>query len=763
MGRSTLPVGPRNPLELKVSTPHTGQSDAATRLSGEAAVATPGTISSSSLYCSLCKINLRDQAQREVHLTGKKHLRRKQQVMSAAPSTDPLPLRPPRTPRGTRRVLPAGIVSFIPGDKRAKSAEMDYRDKKRARVERESGTGSRFIRVWLTGWIVGKCTAESCNCTKYEAEATAEGAEQKHDKDPSWVRQAKCVQCSHGAGTHLLEAGPLSTLQNTDTEESGDEVIPLFALVQSLGMAVKNARTGCLVFPDVAWVLPLLEQVCDNAKKIAVAHGHTRKKTTTTDEPTELDTMVENMKEHTGQIMQILAPYVQAENASNDDNAFTIQTEHQIQFVSHLDLLYFWLYNHAAASAGRFNKCIPDPVRYFTTIATPMSASLSAAMHRLLETLEPTIRDQYLSTICGGHQETLASFAGPTLVPVCDENSSWKDNDLLCLYRLRQQETALLISTTQFGAGLMDSPPITGPLENLREQEQQTEEQEDDEEQEDTVKQLHAKHPSEMDAELDEPPCHPVLQLWRNACRDWLTHIYSYAVPTTEALDAIAAYAPIIEIGAGAGYWTNLLRQRLVNVMAYDIIPPVRKGTAWNEYHGRLDAFTDVLQGDTETARLHPDHALLLCYPPPADRMALRCLQAYTGQIVLYVGEWQGDTANLKFEEQLSHQFTLQKRVPLPNWGNTAYELTIWKRGRAKRRSNKQKAQAVFKCASCEQNRVNHLKRCVYCAQYTYCSQACVTQHQDAHNSIHAIHGIFLTRPLDFNQHDFVQLASVYP
>lgn len=39
--------------------------------------------------------------------------------------------------------------------------------------------------------------------------------------------------------------------------------------------------------------------------------------------------------------------------------------------------------------------------------------------------------------------------------------------------------------------------------------------------------------------------------------RDQMIHAYSWAVPGPEAIDAIASRGPIIEIGAGTGYWAG--------------------------------------------------------------------------------------------------------------------------------------------------------------------------------------------------------------
>ena len=191
------------------------------------------------------------------------------------------------------------------------------------------------------------------------------------------------------------------------------------------------------------------------------------------------------------------------------------------------------------------------------------------------------------------------------------------------------------------------------------------------------------------------PPCHPLLQLWRDTCRDWCCHLYAYAVPTPAALDAIASCSPqgVVEVGAGTGYWSAALRAHGVDMVALDVAPQKVRGVpddgsahAFNEYHGEVPAFTEVERGGCEALEspVLRGRTLLLCYPPPGP-MAADALRACSfgddpTQVVAYVGEWCGDTADARFEHELQSAFRRVHRISLPNWGNTANSLTIWKR-----------------------------------------------------------------------------------
>ena len=74
------------------------------------------------------------------------------------------------------------------------------------------------------------------------------------------------------------------------------------------------------------------------------------------------------------------------------------------------------------------------------------------------------------------------------------------------------------------------------------------------------------------------------------------------------------------------------------------------------------------------------DRALLMVYPPPADDMALDALNAYQGNCVAVVGEWDGDTGTAPFTDVLYRNWSLQHAIKLPNWSDTAHDLTIWSR-----------------------------------------------------------------------------------
>lgn len=142
--------------------------------------------------------------------------------------------------------------------------------------------------------------------------------------------------------------------------------------------------------------------------------------------------------------------------------------------------------------------------------------------------------------------------------------------------------------------------------------------------------------------------------------RSNLTNYYAHAVPTEQALAMMGRLGPIVEIGAGSGYWSALLRARGTEVKAYD---------AWlgSTYAPEI-TWSPVLTGDAKTAALHPDHTLFLCWPSGSNGAAYDALSNYKGKRLLYVGEMDSDImADDRFFSALKRDWKMTGRVAVPS------------------------------------------------------------------------------------------------
>lgn len=154
--------------------------------------------------------------------------------------------------------------------------------------------------------------------------------------------------------------------------------------------------------------------------------------------------------------------------------------------------------------------------------------------------------------------------------------------------------------------------------------------------------------------------------------RDALKTKYSWAVPNEKAIRAVASLSPLVEIGAGTGYWASLISQAGADIVAYDISP----------YENRYceGQYYDVQQDSWHVIAEHPDRTLFVCWPPYGDPMAELALRNYQGGQLIYVGEWDGCTASEEFFTLLNERWMKVLEIYIPTWPGDHDSLSVWER-----------------------------------------------------------------------------------
>lgn len=166
----------------------------------------------------------------------------------------------------------------------------------------------------------------------------------------------------------------------------------------------------------------------------------------------------------------------------------------------------------------------------------------------------------------------------------------------------------------------------------------------------------------------------------RREVRRWMISRYSFAVPTDEALDVVGAFSPLVEIGAGIGYWASLLRGRGCDVVAYDIME-----SEFQRWFACRDA-PGVIRGGADMAAAHPGRTLMIVWPPHGDGMATEALREYQdagGRRLVYVGEPRyGFTADESFFDELggARGWLLSAELDIPQWPRCNDRLLIYER-----------------------------------------------------------------------------------
>ena len=163
------------------------------------------------------------------------------------------------------------------------------------------------------------------------------------------------------------------------------------------------------------------------------------------------------------------------------------------------------------------------------------------------------------------------------------------------------------------------------------------------------------------------------------AVRDALQKAYGRALPSDEAIALLVSAAPIVEVGAGLGYWASLILAAGGDILATD-------DYSWHKDSGGPYDFArrhgTVLRMDAAVAAaMYPDRILLMIWPPYNDPMAVNALRAYAGRRVAYVGEGDGGcTGDENFHRLLADEWRAVEHIALPQWWGAHDALYIYER-----------------------------------------------------------------------------------
>ncbi|CEG43654.1 uncharacterized protein PHALS_13952 [Plasmopara halstedii] len=584
------------------------------------------------------------------------------------------------------------------------------------------------------------CGVPGCACSNGSRSLGFPEEDSSDKNQRKLIEKAQCLSCQHGVLQHVVEVREDADL--AATLPSGGQ-----RLLQTLYQIIRLGRIGASILKSRIWTksaLERLEAVLTHLKK-QFADGGTRNGQKSAGEVHRGKQLLTNLQAQLRQAHQSVGL------ASRD--------ELPIALACICDQMYFQTYYSALVLYGRACGAVPSPDKYFKELEQFTQAGTSQfeaflnhefsgpdQLSRVLKTLEIPIVG---ST---SHDEM-------TRERLRLQQQHRKQNPLLSIFHARLREGVRLFYEEGVGMnGEMDAILKASQGGDLGSKKHSNTKKHPQKKHYRRERKAVAQSDVNVTA-LKEMPCYPLLAQWRDNCRDWCCHLYSYATPNQEALEVMAKYAPIVEIGAGTGYWCSLLQRAGVDVVAFDNIPPSGESTQENAYHGHVPPFCSVQCGGPEILSQQDirNRSLFLCYPPPGDTMAVRSIQLFQGDVVLHVGEWQGDTGDSRFENELQRRFVLEQEILLPNWGNSAYGLTVWRRKAKNLNSVAWRAMSCFNCDKTLQEAVEKsvpLRRCVICKTNVYCSSICARQDAMGHTAEHAMRLVFLKEPISSENYD---------
>ena len=182
------------------------------------------------------------------------------------------------------------------------------------------------------------------------------------------------------------------------------------------------------------------------------------------------------------------------------------------------------------------------------------------------------------------------------------------------------------------------------------------------------------------------------------AQRRELAALFSWAIPAPGVLGMLSQHAPLVECGAGTGYWSALLRILGTDVVACDIAPP--GAGARNRYHAAARRpWTEIGQASAVAAiRANQDRTLFLCWPPfDDDGASYAALRAYRGDVVIYAGGGPGGaTGTVRFHRELELNWHPAEQAALPAWPGLRDRIVVYQRNPVRRPLSRRD-----RCASC--------------------------------------------------------------
>lgn len=165
---------------------------------------------------------------------------------------------------------------------------------------------------------------------------------------------------------------------------------------------------------------------------------------------------------------------------------------------------------------------------------------------------------------------------------------------------------------------------------------------------------------------------------------------YAYAIPSPESIEWMSRFCgnrPVVELGAGRGYWARQLSRVGLTVSAYELEPPDKtENVSFPSANGQSDVWYSV----SDLSELHTDglldHMLFLCWPPGWGNTmasdALTAFEAAGGNQLVYIGEPKGGkTANDAFFDALAASWTLESvDACFVSWWNLTDAAQGWVR-----------------------------------------------------------------------------------
>lgn len=153
---------------------------------------------------------------------------------------------------------------------------------------------------------------------------------------------------------------------------------------------------------------------------------------------------------------------------------------------------------------------------------------------------------------------------------------------------------------------------------------------------------------------------------------------FGFAILDAATIAYLAKFSPLIEVGAGCGYWAYELRRAAADVVATD--PGTGRYRDLDE--GWTKPYVEIERLDGKAAvDKYRGRALLMVWPDLNDPWSVETVATYAGNTVLLIGEGRdGCTGTPELFDRLETDFVPRDEVAIPTFWWVHDSLTVWER-----------------------------------------------------------------------------------
>lgn len=149
---------------------------------------------------------------------------------------------------------------------------------------------------------------------------------------------------------------------------------------------------------------------------------------------------------------------------------------------------------------------------------------------------------------------------------------------------------------------------------------------------------------------------------------------FGFSIPCTEAVAAVATLSPIVEVGAGTGYWSRLIALSGADIVATD---PDRE-----QYGFRTSSLFPVESVTAERAViLYPRRTLFCSWPTKGERwLELAVERLESGSHLVLIGEDRGGETALPSLFDLLDRMSFVDSLEIPCFPGAYDRLSIYRK-----------------------------------------------------------------------------------